>query len=195
MVIDLTAPEVTIRPLREITGEALFNEVFFDDVFVPDADVVGTPGDGWTVARATLANERVSIGGAKREGLIAPDLVGLRAKYAPDDAGLAREIGALIAEESAMQLISLRTIERAVVGAAPTAEGNVTKLLSAEHAQRVSELGMRIGGIAAVTGGEPDLTFQYLFHRALTIAGGTSEVSRNVIAERILGLPREVIPR
>jgi alkylation response protein AidB-like acyl-CoA dehydrogenase len=195
VAIDLTAPGVTVRPLREITGDALFNEVFFDDVFVPDADVVGQPGEGWTVARATLANERVSIGGARRDGLSAVDLPALQAVHAPDDPGLAREVGQVIAGERGMELLGLRVVERAVLGAAPSVEGNISKLLSAEHAQRVTELGMRIAGAAAVTGGESALTFQYLFHRALTIAGGTSEVSRNVIAERILGLPREVIPR
>ena len=195
MVIDLTAAGVTVRPLREITGEALFNEVFFDDVFVPDADVVGEPGTGWTVARATLANERVSIGGSRRGGLAATDLPALHERHAAADAALSREAGRVIAEELAMELINLRAVERAVAGAEPSVTGNVTKLLSAEHAQRVSELAMRIAGTTAVTGGAPDLAFQYLFHRALTIAGGTSEVSRNVIAERILGLPREVMPR
>jgi alkylation response protein AidB-like acyl-CoA dehydrogenase len=195
VVVDLTAPGVTIRPLREITGDALFNEVFFDDVFVPDADVVGAPGAGWAVARATLANERVSIGGSRRAGITAQDLLALHARHTPADSGLARDIGRTVAEEIAMQALNLRVIERAVSGAAPSVEGNISKLLSAEHAQRITELGMRIGGVAAVTGAEPHLAFQYLFHRALTIAGGTSEVSRNVIAERILGLPREVIPR
>ena len=195
VVVDLTAAGVTVRPLREITGDAVFNEVFLDDVFVPDADVVGAPGEGWAVARATLANERVSIGGSRRVGLGATDLPALQALHAPGDAGLARDTGRVIAEERGMELLNLRVVERAVLGAAPSVEGNISKLLSAEHAQRVTELGMRIAGVAAVTGGEAALAVQYLFHRALTIAGGTSEVSRNVIAERILGLPREVIPR
>jgi alkylation response protein AidB-like acyl-CoA dehydrogenase len=97
------------------------------------------------------------------------------------------------AEEHAMRLLSLRTVERAVVGAEPSAEGNVTKLLVAEHSQWVTELGMRLAGTAAVVGDEPALVHQFLFNRAMTIAGGTSEVSRNVIAERILGLPREAV--
>jgi alkylation response protein AidB-like acyl-CoA dehydrogenase len=192
MVIDLTAPEVTVRPLRELTGQSLFNEVFFDDVFVPDADVVGEPGDGWSVARATLANERVSIGG-RRSGQAAAELLRLTDKYRPGDTGLIREIGALIANELGHELLNLRAVERAVLGAEPSVEGNVSKLLAAEHGQRVSELGMEIAGPAAVTGKQKTLTLTYLFQRAMTIAGGTSEVSRNVIAERILGLPREAI--
>jgi alkylation response protein AidB-like acyl-CoA dehydrogenase len=191
MVIDLTAPGVRVVPLREITGDALFNEVFFDDVFVQDGDVVGEVNQGWTVARATLGNERVSIGGGSRQGVPAADLVTLHATHAADDGGLAREVGRLVAEELAMELINLRQVERAVSGAEPSAEGNVTKLLSAEHAQRVTELGMTIAAVAGVTGDEPELAYEYLFDRCLTIAGGTSEVSRNVIAERILGLPRE----
>jgi alkylation response protein AidB-like acyl-CoA dehydrogenase len=192
MVIDLTAPEVTVRPLRELTGQSLFNEVFFDDVFVPDSDVVGEPGNGWSVARATLANERVSIGG-RRAGSSAADLLRLVDKYRAGDTGLIREIGGLIADELGHELLNLRAVERAVLGAEPSVEGNVSKLLGAEHGQRVSELGMKIAGAAAVTGGQKTLTLTYLFQRAMTIAGGTSEVSRNVIAERILGLPREAI--
>jgi alkylation response protein AidB-like acyl-CoA dehydrogenase len=183
---------VTVRPLRELTGQSLFNEVFFDDVFVPDADVVGEPGDGWSVARTTLANERVSIGG-RRSGQAAAELLRLTDKYRPGDTGLIREIGALIANELGHELLNLRAVERAVLGAEPSVEGNVSKLLAAEHGQRVSELGMEIAGPAAVTGKQKTLTLTYLFQRAMTIAGGTSEVSRNVIAERILGLPREAI--
>jgi len=193
MVIDLTAPGVTVRPLREITGDALFNEIFFDDVFVPDADVVGAPGEGWAVARATLANERVSIGGSKPQGIGPTDLLAVIDRRAPGDAALRREVGALIADYGAAAQLTVRTVERAVLGAAPSVEGNVSKLVGAELNQRLSELGLRIAGVAGVTGGEPELLLRFLFSRAATIAGGTSEVSRNVIAERILGLPREAI--
>ena len=196
VVVDLTAPGVTVRPLREITGEAVFNEVFFDDVFVPDEDVVGAPGEGWNVARATLGNERVSIGGGAGSGGrrgTALGLLDLQAVHAPGDAALARDIGRLVAEQQSARLLNLRSIERAVAGAEPSVEGNVTKLLAAEQAQAINELGMRIAGPAGVVDGEPELTHQYLFTRALTIAGGTSEVTRNVIAERILGLPREAV--
>ncbi len=191
MVIDLKAPGVRVSPLRELTGDSLFNEVFFDDVFVPDGDVVGEVNNGWTVARATLGNERVSIGGGSRMGMSATGLVALLDRHAPGDTGHAREAGRLIAEELAMDLINLRQVERAVSGAGPSPEGNVTKLLTAEHGQRVTELGLSIAAAAAVTGGEAALARDYLWQRCMTIAGGTSEVSRNVIAERILGLPRE----
>jgi alkylation response protein AidB-like acyl-CoA dehydrogenase len=195
MVIDLDSPGVTVRPLREITGDAMFNEVFLDDVFVPDADVVGEPNDGWRVARATLGNERVTIGGGSREGMSAYDLVPLSQRHGATDAETTRAVARLVAEEQAMRALNVRQATRAVIGSGPGPEGNVTKLLSAEHAQRVTELGMAIAGSAAVTDGDLELAFEYLFDRGLTIAGGTSEITRNVIAERILGLPRDPLVR
>jgi 3-oxochol-4-en-24-oyl-CoA dehydrogenase len=195
MVIDLQAPGVEVRPLREITGEALFNEVFFDDVFVPDTDVVGEVNDGWRVARTTLGNERVTIGGGSREGVSAFELLELAARYGMSDTGNVRAIARLIVEEQAMRVINLRQVTRAVIGSGPGPEGNVTKLLSAEHAQRVTELAMRLAGTAAVLGAEERVSFEYLFDRCLSIAGGTSEITRNVIAERILGLPRDPLVR
>lgn len=191
MVIDMHAPGVTVRPLREITGESLFNEVFFDDVFVPDSDVVGAVDNGWKVARATLGNERVTIGAGSREGLSAFDLLDVVEAEKPGDIEARRAVARLIVEEQNMRLLDLRRVVRAVVDAGPGPEGNVTKLLSAEHAQRVTELGMKIAGTSAVTGGYGEISFEYLFDRCLSIAGGTSEITRNVIAERLLGLPRD----
>jgi 3-oxochol-4-en-24-oyl-CoA dehydrogenase len=195
VVVDLKAPGVEVRPLREITGEALFNEVFFNDVFVPDTDVVGDVNDGWRVARTTLGNERVTIGGGSREGVSAFELLELAARYGVSDTENVRAIARLIVEEQAMRVVNLRQVTRAVVGSGPGPEGNVTKLLSAEHAQRVTELAMRLAGPAAVTGAEKRVSFEYLFDRCLSIAGGTSEITRNVIAERILGLPRDPLSR
>lgn len=191
MVMDMHAPGVTVRPLREITGESLFNEVFFDDVFVPDSDVVGAVDNGWKVARATLGNERVTIGAGSREGLSAFDLLDVAAAEKPGDVEVSRAIARLVVEEQNMRLLDLRRVVRAVVDAGPGPEGNVTKLLSAEHAQRVTELGMQIAGASAVTGAYGEISFEYLFDRCLSIAGGTSEITRNVIAERLLGLPRD----
>jgi alkylation response protein AidB-like acyl-CoA dehydrogenase len=195
MVIDLNDPGVEVRPLREITGEALFNEVFINDVLIPDADVVGEVNDGWRVARATLGNERVTIGGGSRESVSAFELLELAARHKASDTESVRAIGRLLVEEQAMRVVNLRQVTRAVIGSGPGPEGNVTKLLSAEHAQRVTELAMRLAGSAAVTGGEEQVTFEYLFDRCLSIAGGTSEITRNVIAERILGLPRDPLVR
>ncbi len=189
MVIDMHAEGVEVRPLREATGAAMFNEVFFDTVFVPDDDVVGPVDDGWTVARATLGNERVSIGGTAGYGI---DVGGLyRDLGAPDEH--ARDVGRFVAEGAALRSLNLRRVERAVAGGEPGPEGNVTKLLSAEHAQRSADLGLALLGpdAALLEGRGVGVAMPILFTRALSIAGGTSEITRNQIGERILGLPRD----
>jgi alkylation response protein AidB-like acyl-CoA dehydrogenase len=193
MVIDLTAPGVEVRPLREITGDALFNEVFLDDVFVPDTDIVGEVNAGWTVARTTLGNERISIGGGTLGSAV--ELLAVFSRYAPSDTGLRRELGALLADEQAMRAINLRRVARAVAGAEPGAEGSVTKLLASLLGQRAGELAMRVLGPAGVDGSEPRWAAGYLLGRSLTIAGGTTEIGKNVIAERLLGLPRDPLLR
>jgi len=192
-VIDMTAPGVTVRPLREITGEAMFNEVFLDDVFVPDCDVVGAVNAGWTVARATLANERISIGTGEVEFCpvtLAVDALGARGDADGPDSGLLRDLGRLVAEKQAMRLLGVRAAARAVTGADPGPEGSLTKLLSGEHQQRVADLLARIGGPELALDGDPAAHYAILFARGLTIAGGTSEIIRTQIAERVLGLPR-----
>lgn len=194
MIIDLADPAVQIRPLTEITGETLFNEVFFDDVFVPDRDVVGAVNDGWSVAMAAFGNERVSIGGGSVT-MTADALIDLLTRHRPRDTGVAREVGALLIEAYTLATLNLRQAARAVFDAGPGIEGNIAKLFGAEHAQRVSELGLRIAGQAILVGEEPNVVHDYLFSRCLTIAGGTSEIVRNLIAERILGLPRDPAPK
>jgi len=193
----MDAPGIEVRPIIEMTGDHLFNEVFLDDVFVPDDDVVGEINQGWTVARATLGNERVSIGGnaGGRDEIGEAELVALVTKYAADDRAVAVELGETIAESHAMSALNLRQVMRAVIGAGPGPEGAITKLLSAEHAQRVSSLALRVSGPAGIGDGEPRAQFHYLFDRCLTIAGGTSEIVRNIIAERILGLPRDPLAK
>jgi alkylation response protein AidB-like acyl-CoA dehydrogenase len=194
MGIDLKARGVTIRPLRSIAGHSGFSEVFFDDVFVPDDDVVGPINGGWTVARATLGNERVSIGSGR---VAARDtdprvLIPLVSGSGADGSGLAREAGALLAESQAIRLINFRAVSRAVLGSEPAPEGNITKLLNSEHSQRVAELAMALSGReGALTEGEGSIGARWISVRSLTIAGGTSEIGRNQIAERLLGLPRE----
>ena len=194
MAVDMKAPGVTVNPLKGLTGHAHFNEVFFDDVFVPDEDVVGDVNKGWLVARATLGNERISIGGGSggATGFTADDLIKL-IDSAPADvaAQSVRRAGEVIAESHTLRLLNLRRVTRAIAGAEPGPEGNVTKLLVAESGQRLTELAMELAGSAAVAGQTPTLMQAYLGNRAMTIAGGTSEITRNTIAERILGLPRD----
>ncbi|RAV03898.1 acyl-CoA dehydrogenase [Mycolicibacter senuensis] len=194
LIVDLAAPGVEIRPLTEITGETLFNEVFFDGVFVPDRDVLGAVNAGWGVAMATFGNERVSIGGGSVT-IVAEELIELLARYRAGDQGLARDAGALLIEAYALAALNLRQAARAVFDTGPGIEGNIAKLFGAEHAQRVAELALRIAGPAVLTGAEAKIPHDYLFSRCLTIAGGTSEILRNLVAERILGLPREPAPK
>jgi alkylation response protein AidB-like acyl-CoA dehydrogenase len=194
MIIDLSDPAVQIRPLTEITGETLFNEVFFDDVFVPDRDVVGGVNDGWDVAMAAFGNERVSIGGGSVT-MTAEALIDLLERHRPGDSGVAREVGALLIESYTLATLNLRQAARAVFDTGPGIEGNIAKLFGAEHAQRVAELALRIADRAILVGEEPKVVHDYLFSRCLTIAGGTSEIVRNLIAERILGLPRDPAPK
>jgi 3-oxochol-4-en-24-oyl-CoA dehydrogenase len=194
VVIDMKADGVTVRPLRMVTGNAEFNEIFFDDVFVPDDDVVGTVNGGWTVARATLGNESVSIGGGQG-GMSLP----VEAFIAPLDAhperlpGGAGRVGRAIASSQAMEVLNLRSAHRAVAGADPGAEGSVTKLVLSENGHEAAAIlnalsgpdSAFLDGPAAISG------MMVLMHRAMSIAGGTSEIKRNQIGERILGLPRD----
>ncbi|OBB88552.1 acyl-CoA dehydrogenase [Mycobacterium colombiense] len=194
VIVDMKAPEVEVRPLRQITGGSDFNEVFFNDLFVPDEDVVGTPNSGWTVARATLGNERVSIGGSGSfyEGL-ADQLVQLTEQRPDRLAGRRIRVGSYLAEETALRLLNLRRAARSVEGAGPGPEGNVTKLKLAEHmVEGAAIMAALLGPEVALTDGAGALAGRLMMGaRGMAIAGGTSEVTRNQIAERILGMPRD----
>jgi alkylation response protein AidB-like acyl-CoA dehydrogenase len=193
VVIDMHAPGIEVRPLRQLTGQADFNEVFFNDVFVPDDDVVGTPNQGWTVARATLGNERVSIGGGAGTEPAGLDLVALFQAHPDRLAGGAARIGRHLAEMHAVRLLNLRRVERSVAGFGPGPEGNVTKLLLAEQRQEQAAIAVALAGpeAAFLDGEGARAAYLQLGARGLSIAGGTSEITRNQIGERILGLPRD----
>jgi alkylation response protein AidB-like acyl-CoA dehydrogenase len=194
VIVDMKAPEVEVRPLRQMTGDSDFNEVFFNDLFVPDEDVVGAPNTGWTVARATLGNERVSIGGSGSfyAGLDEV-LIGL-AQQRPDQlAGAKIRVGNFLADDHALRLLNLRRAARSVAGAGPGPEGNVTKLKLAEHMVDGAAISAALlGPEVALTEGPGALAGRMIMGaRGMSIAGGTSEVTRNQIAERILGMPRD----
>ena len=194
MVIDMHGPGVEVRPLRMITGNSDFNEVFFNDVFVPDDDVVGTPNDGWTVARSTLGNERVSIGGGTAGGFIpGMDLFDLLRRHGDRVPGATARVGGIVAMDHALKVLNLRRAQRAVIGSGPGPEGNVTKLVLAEHGHRRAALQADLVGsdVAFFEGDGLFAGMSQLATRAMSIAGGTSEITRNQIAERILGLPRD----
>jgi alkylation response protein AidB-like acyl-CoA dehydrogenase len=189
---------VEVRPLRQITGHSHFNEVFFDQVFVPDEDVIGPVDQGWTVARNTLGNERVSIGGGAEGGMPGgPNLLKLLEKYAGGDREATREVGAALAETESIALMNLRGVIRAVEGTEPGAEANVTKLLGSDVAQRKGALAARmVGPMAAVReGAEKRIGTWLMATMGASIGGGTSEIVRNQIAERLLGLPRDPLVR
>ncbi len=194
MVIDMHADGVEVRPLKMVNGGSEFNEVFFNDVFVPDDDVVGPVDGGWTVARATLGNESVSIGGGDGGMSVPPEFI-----VAPFDAhpervaaGAAR-IGRYVADHQAMSLLNLRSAHRAVAGDEPGPEGAITKLVLSELGHEAASLLTDLSGpdAAFMSGAAAMGNNLVLMHRGLSIAGGTSEIKRNQIGERILGLPRD----
>jgi len=198
VVIDMKDPGVEVRPLRQPTGGSDFNEVFFNDVFVPDDDVVGAPNQGWTVARATLGNERVSIGGTNISFGGFVNLHDLLEQHGEARMpGAAVRIGRLEAAEHGQQLLNLRRAERAVAGAEPGPEGNVTKLVVAESGHERAAIAAGLTGEDCAFAEGPGMigAMLTLAHRAMSIAGGTSEITRNQIGERILGLPRDPLLR
>jgi len=203
-LVDMSSPGVEVRPLREITGESMFNQVFLDEVFVPDDCVVGEVNGGWRVARTTLANERVSLSQTWTFGCGVPELLGV-AKVAAD-APLG-QVGRLVCEGHAIDLLGLRVTLKQLSGTEPGATGSVRKLLSMHHAQQVAELCFAMSGTAGALGGgagagvsasgAPDGAHwarQVLMTQALTIGGGTTDIQLNIIGERILGLPRDPEP-
>jgi alkylation response protein AidB-like acyl-CoA dehydrogenase len=204
-VCPMDAPGVTVRPLVEMTGATTFNEVFLDDVRLPADCLVGEVGDGWSLAKVTLGNERVSLssGGALwGMGPTGAELIELvRAQGGVADPVLRQRVARLHIEGEILRLIRLRTVTAAVQGRAPGPEASVRKVLADEHGQHVFGLAKDLAGAAGMLADVGPLGTDagpwhsgFLFAPALTIGGGTGEVQRNIIGERVLGLPHDPDP-
>jgi alkylation response protein AidB-like acyl-CoA dehydrogenase len=196
-LVDMRSPGIEVRPLREITGDELFNEVFLDGCVVPDDRVVGEVDGGWRLARTTLANERVSLSTDSAFGGALEGVLGrVAARPELHDPVTLDRLGALLLDAQSLALLGMRATLRSVGGLQPGSESSVRKLVGAEFEQRVHEFGLDLlGPDGATTDGEAAASAHgVLQSRCLTIAGGTSEVQRNVIGERMLGLPRDPEP-
>ena len=186
-LVDMRSPGIEIRPLREITGDSLFNEVFLDNVFVPDEMVVGTVNDGWRLARTTLANERIAMAAGTALGNPMEELLKVLAQIDLDVAQQDR-LGRLIATAQTGALLDQRIAQLAVGGQDPGAQSSVRKLIGVRYRQALAEYMMDVseGGGLVVN----RAVFDFLNTRCLTIAGGTEQILLTVAAERLLGLPR-----
>jgi alkylation response protein AidB-like acyl-CoA dehydrogenase len=191
-LVDMRSAGIQIRPLREITGEAMFNEVFLDAVFVPDDQVVGAVNGGWALARTTLANERVAMGAGSPLGeAVERLLTGFgRGQDAP---GAGERVGGLVARGLAKSLLDLRATLRQLAGQNPGPESAVRKLVGVRHRQEVAEVALELAGAegAVADGDSAALVHEFLLSRCLSIAGGTTQILMNLAGERLLGLPRE----
>ncbi|SPM34258.1 acyl-CoA dehydrogenase, partial [Mycobacterium rhizamassiliense] len=191
-LIDMKAPGIDIRPLREITGKSLFNEVFLDNVFVPDEMVVGEVNDGWRLARTTLANERVAMANGTALGNPMEELLKLLATRDLDVAEQDR-LGRLIILAQTGALLDQRIAQLAVGGQDPGAQSSVRKLIGVRYRQALAEFTMDVaegGGLVDRRDDKDRAVFDFLNTRCLTIAGGTEQILLTVAAERLLGLPR-----
>ncbi len=194
MAIDMHAEGVEVRPLRQTSGQSDFNEVFFNDVLVPDDDVVGPVDGGWTVARATLGNESVSIGGGSSAMSVPGSALVASFDTHPEWlGGGAARLGRYIADQHVLGLLNLRSANRAVAGGEPGPEGAMTKLVLSEVGHDAAAILTELNGPDALymDGAGAMSNALVLMHRGMSIAGGTSEIKRNQIGERILGLPRD----
>ncbi|MFY9765031.1 MAG: acyl-CoA dehydrogenase [Mycobacterium sp.] len=186
-LIDMSSPGILIRPLREITGDALFNEVFLDGVFVPDEMVVGTVNDGWRLARTTLANERIAMAQGTALGNPIEQLLAAAAVINLDVAQQDRLAGLIIAAQVG-SLLDQRIAQLAVGGQDPGAESSVRKLIGVRYRQALAEFRMDLTDGAGIV--EDKSVHDFLNTRCLTIAGGTEQILLTLAAERLLGLPR-----
>jgi len=202
-VLDMRSPGIDIRPIRQMNGGADFNEVFLDGVRIPADSLVGTEGDGWRLAKVTLGNERVALseeGALWGRGPTAAALVeAVRAAgRVPLDPVCRQRLAAVYTEAEVLRILRLRMVA-ALLGRAAGPEASVRKALADRHGQKLFDLAVDLCGADGMLAREnpPQLpglfpwVAGFLFSPALTVGGGTAEVQRNIIAERVLGLPRD----
>ena len=205
-VVDMQAPGVEVKPLYQITGEAEFNEVFFTDARIPDSERLSDPGDGWRVVLTTLMNERVAIGGgipAEGSGFISQAVEAYRAR-GEEDAALKDQLMRLWSRAEVLRLTNIRASQLRVVGN-PGPEGSIGKAMSADLNKDITSFTVDLLGAQgmlkedgypmkrpehAMTFGSPAQAF--LRTRANSIEGGTTEIAKNILGERVLGLPGDV---
>jgi alkylation response protein AidB-like acyl-CoA dehydrogenase len=191
-ILDMDQPGVDVRPLRQNTGESEFNEIFLEEAEVPDENVIGEPGGGWQVALTTLMFERAGLGAAAVMGLSGTfeDLLEIiRERDLADDPVIRQRIGKLKLSIEAMRFGALRALTATMKNGIPGPEGSLSKLQWADTNQSLTELAADVLGVEAL---EPGGIWSYklLRARANSIEGGTTEVLKNIVAERVLGLPK-----
>jgi alkylation response protein AidB-like acyl-CoA dehydrogenase len=205
-ILPMKAPGVTVRPIIDMTGDHAFNEVFLDEVRVPRDYLIGDVNEGWRLAKVTLGNERVALSGEGSlwgRGPTAKDLVDLvRTSGVPHSALERDDLVQCWAHGEILRLLRLRLVSLALAGRDQGPEASVRKALADDHGQEVMGLANRLAGAAGMLSGRgpggvdgaegASWTYGFLYAQALTIGGGTSVVQRNIIAERVLGLPKDV---
>jgi alkylation response protein AidB-like acyl-CoA dehydrogenase len=202
-ICPMDAPGIEIRPIIEMTGAHTFNEVFLDEVRLPAENLVGDVNRGWGLAKVTLGNERVSLSSGGALWGMGPDAGHLldlvRRAGGVADPVLRQRLARLHIEAELLRLIRLRTVTARIKGEPPGAEASIRKILADEHGQRIMGLAKDLAGAggmlatAGPLGTEPAVWHHgFLFAPALTVGGGTGEVQRNIVAERVLGLPHDV---
>jgi len=191
-LMDMEQDEVQTRPLRQITGEAEFNELFMEEARIPDENVIGGVGNGWGVAITTLMHERAGLGAASaaQVKIVLGQLLELARERGVDDDPIVRQkIAALLIEAEALRLNAWRGLTQIMKTGVPGPEGSLPKLQWSAVNQGITELAMEIRGEEAAVN-ESDWTYRFLRARANSIEGGTTEILKNIIAERVLGLPK-----
>jgi acyl-CoA dehydrogenase len=197
LIVDMSSPGVEVRPLKQMDGNSHFNEVFLNDVRVPHADRLGEPGDGWRIAITTLMHERMSIGSASG-GYTFPfeRLVEMARQRAPDGIDpLTRDaLARVYTQGRILALLNARILSKLGRGQIPDAEGSIAKLVLANLVGQTAMVGMRVLGPDGTVMGEEGIQRAFLGWPAFRLGGGTDEIQRNLIGERVLGLPRDAAP-